>query len=201
MNWIIFLFAISVCGEVSLTENTDPFSNITTVQGVAPNIDIDPVEREVTPTGGLKVKPTYPDFSLSIHREDNDVFIKFRQVERFKSSFSSENISKPILGANSKLSILFENGDVLIIRYRGDRIEATDSNDRERNAFAPGNSNRDQRLVSIGEEFKLDNSDIQKLKSNKVKQLRVEFENSTTDREFNSNNENYFVKYLPCLEI
>ena len=201
MNWIIFLFAISVCGEVSLTENTDPFTNITTVQGVAPNIDIDPVEREVTSTGGVKIKPTYPDFSLSIKRDNNDAFIKFRHLERFEASFSSENISKPILGANSKLSILFENGDVLIIRYRGDRIEATDSNDRERNAFAPGNSNRDQRLVSIGGEFKLDNSDIQKLKSNKVKQLRVEFSNSTTDREFNSNNENYFVKYLPCLEI
>jgi len=202
MNWLIFLFAISVCGEVSLTEDTDPFTNITTVKGFAPSIEVNPLEKEVSSSGGLKITRSYPEFRLRLKRQNNDAIIEITQSKRYEGGSAVGEVHKPILGSESQLLLLFEDDTTININYSGQKTVATDSNDREGNTWVSENSNsRDRRWVTIQGEFRLSNNQIQMLKSSKVKLLRVEYENLTTDREFNSNNENYFVKYLSCLEI
>ena len=206
MIWLILLFTISPCEDVNLVKNTDPFTKVTTVRGTAPSINVAPFERDTpesaSPRNSNRLQLNFPpkDFKLYVSRVNDDLYLAINQTIRYERSHRGENVLKPVLGANSRLQLLFDNDEVINIRYTGERNEATDSFDRSPNLHTQTNT-FERRWISIEGKFQLSQDDIQLLKNRKLKLLRVEFENSTTDRQFNQENKDYLVKYLRCLEL
>lgn len=207
MIWLIVLFTISICENVNLVKNTDPFSKITTIRGTTPSINLPPYKNEspgsTSSQSSNRLELNYPEkeFILYLSRINDGLYLVINQTIHHENSHIREDVFKHILGSDSKLHLLFDSEEVLSIRYNGERKEATDSFDSLPRIFTTSNEfRRHNRMVSITGKFQLSKNDIRLLKNKKLQLLRVEFSNSTTDREFNEENDDYLIKYLPCLE-
>lgn len=185
-NIIILSICITIqdCDDVQLSIATDPFTQETTVSGRSPDIITSPYIDEQDPWSEFYA---HPEVTMRLIRNNDSYSISITNTMRYAAHTLDNFIGEIKFGDNTSLLLLLENDELITLKYQSGSGSSSIGN------FS------NQRVKTAHSNFTINQSNLEILSTNKIKLIRIEYENDRADRELNERNTNNFMRYINCL--